>query len=33
MGMMHIVIARSGQAFAYSYARKLADLYVVRDAH
>jgi len=31
MGMMHIVIARSGQAFAYSYARKLADLYVVRD--
>ena len=32
MGMMRIMIARNGQAFAYAYARKLADLYVVRDA-
>jgi len=32
LGMVRIVVARSGQALAYSYARKLADLYVVRDA-
>jgi hypothetical protein len=25
----HIVVARNGEAYAYSYARKLADLYVV----
>src|SRR6266446_1214541 len=32
MGIMRVMISRNGQAFAYSYARKLADLYVVRDA-
>jgi len=26
------MIARSAKAFAYTYGRKLADLYVVRDA-
>ncbi len=28
-----IVVARNGLAYAYSYARKLADLYVVTNAH
>ncbi|HSB61821.1 MAG TPA: hypothetical protein VLI67_08885, partial [Vicinamibacteria bacterium] len=27
-----IIVARSGQAYAYSYARNLSDLYVVHDA-
>ena len=31
MGITRVMIARNGQALAYSYARKLADLYAVRD--
>ncbi len=32
-GMYKIVVARNGLAYAYSYARNLADLYVVTNAH
>ena len=31
-GVYKIVVARNGLAYAYSYARNLADLYVVTNA-